>query len=610
LATVGKPLKSKQSRLLADFSQPRDSSSNSKASSLRNEPISGTGQDSENTNISGQASKQPSESKTQDITIASVPETSASNSVQVENSKSEQSSVPQNIQATDISAWLGWFSGSKPEAGASESTPKGEGPSIMAKDAMNETPDMKDGRGQNTTKDPAKDAEGLDSTPQQPKAWLGFWGSANTTPRPSTPMQSSTLGTTSPARLPGQPEIQINQGDLKLDEAPSDSQGTISPTGVRTSGWAFWSRDPANATKTPEIKVRNDTSIPTSSIQQDPTTPSKPGVPNLGKRSRPLSLDTSDGNSDRAQDSLAKLQVQSKDSNLTQMVTDMRRVPPNLVLPSLKNTYQLLENASILEQLARLLHLGKSYPIKHVNISREPLRIKKALAIGVHGYFPAPLLRTVLGQPTGTSIRFASSAAEAIERFTNTQGYTCEIEKVALEGEGRIAERIETLWKLMLNWIDHIKNADFIIVACHSQGVPVAMMLIAKLIEFGCVSSARIGVCAMAGVNLGPFPDYKSRLFSSGTAGELFEFSNPKSLVSQRYEDALRVALGHGVRIVYVGSIDDQLVSLEVRTVSLLQVVNVNFNSHPRFLLSATRMSTGLFSSTAEFMPLICMYKL
>jgi hypothetical protein len=48
-----------------------------------------------------------------------------------------------------------------------------------------------------------------------------------------------------------------------------------------------------------------------------------------------------------------------------------------------------------------------------------------------------------------------------------------------------------------LNWVDQLRNADFILVACHSQGVPVGLMLIAKLIEFGVVSTARIGVCAM-----------------------------------------------------------------------------------------------------------------
>ncbi len=69
---------------------------------------------------------------------------------------------------------------------------------------------------------------------------------------------------------------------------------------------------------------------------------------------------------------------------------------------------------------------------------------------------------------------------------------------------------------------------------------------------------------SLAGVSLGPFADYKSRLFS-GSAGELFEFANPESTVSKRYEDALRVAVKYGVRVTYCGSIDDQLVSMEVR---------------------------------------------
>ncbi|KAI9821013.1 MAG: hypothetical protein M1826_000792 [Phylliscum demangeonii] len=150
------------------------------------------------------------------------------------------------------------------------------------------------------------------------------------------------------------------------------------------------------------------------------------------------------------------------------------------------------------------------------------------------------------------------------------QGYECEIEKVALEGEGKIAERVDMLWKLMLNRIDHIRDADFVLVACHSQGVPVAIMLVAKLIEFGCLNAARVGVCAMAGINLGPFPDYKSRLFS-GSAGELFDFSNPLSEVSKRHTEAIRMTLQHGgVRMLYVGSIDDQLVPLESSTFSPL----------------------------------------
>ncbi|EMD58846.1 hypothetical protein COCSADRAFT_165101 [Bipolaris sorokiniana ND90Pr] len=245
-----------------------------------------------------------------------------------------------------------------------------------------------------------------------------------------------------------------------------------------------------------------------------------------------------------------------------------KQEPPNLLLPEFRNTYQMVQQPNFWKQI-RQYFLGGEVGAPHLHINPAPPRIKKAVAIGVHGFFPAPIIQKVLGQPTGTSIRFANAAAAAIKDWTEARGYTPEIEQIALEGEGFIAERVNSLWKLLLNWIDHIKQADFILVACHSQGVPVAMMLVAKLIQFGCVNATRIGVCAMAGVNMGPFIEYKTKYFGP-TAAELFEFTNPKSLVSQMYLAALDEVLRSGVRILYVGSIDDQLVSLESSTFSTL----------------------------------------
>jgi len=65
-------------------------------------------------------------------------------------------------------------------------------------------------------------------------------------------------------------------------------------------------------------------------------------------------------------------------------------------------------------------------------------------------------------------------------------------------------------------------------------------------------------------VSLGPFPDYKSGMgMFMGSAAELWEFSNPQSELAQRYEHALKEVLEYGVRITFVGSIDDQLVPME-----------------------------------------------
>ena len=247
---------------------------------------------------------------------------------------------------------------------------------------------------------------------------------------------------------------------------------------------------------------------------------------------------------------------------------------PNLILPPLTEVYTPIPHQTYTQRLsayvAASLRLPGSVPPplppSQIHLTAHNTKIHRAIAIGIHGFFPAPLLQKVLGQPTGTSIRFAAYAASAIKTFCATHQPNSpppEIERVALEGEGIIADRVSTLWNLLLNWLSHLRSADFILLAAHSQGVPVTLMLVAKLLQLGCLApGVRIAVCAMAGINLGPFLDYKSRLFA-GSAAELFEFCDSETSVSKAYAEALRTCLSHGVRVTFVGSLDDQLVSLE-----------------------------------------------
>jgi hypothetical protein len=365
--------------------------------------------------------------------------------------------------------------------------------------------------------------------------------------------------------------------------------------GAKSSGWVFWSRDRNAGTSTTvsnephvgEIAVsdtpsqkrprRASISLESPDPADVPKTPRTPVVKGHGNaKAKDLSalqlkdngstasiqstLETQKGGA--ATPTSARLPAQEAGAS-----KQLQKVVPNLVLPSFNETFTLQETPSLFQSLSRLINYSKFKEEKHLQRVRDVPKIKSALAIGVHGYFPAPLIRTVLGQPTGTSIKFADMAAKAIRRWTESRGYSCEVKTAALEGEGRIAERIDVLWKLLLNWIDEIRKADFIMIACHSQGVPVGVALVAKLVDFGCVNAAKIGICAMAGVSLGPFPDYKSR-WISGSAGELFDFSNSSSAVSKDYLTAVETVLKFGVRVVYVGSIDDQLVSLESSTYS------------------------------------------
>jgi hypothetical protein len=422
---------------------------------------------------------------------------------------------------------------------------------------------------------PAVDEERISTA--QKRSWLQMWGGYSTTSKSAEEVQQDEskkerrIEAEHPTAEPINVKPASNGADTeRVQESEPPKQ---SSTPGRNSGWAFWSKD----TSKTEAAERTNQQEETGEVA---VTGPAPLQPKLNRPEVEVEIQPKPGNGgtkskatkDTAETAAAAASTVNTPSPAvpakvkTPEVSaskQLESVLMNQLLPSFRDTFAMQESPSWLQTISRILHYSKEPENKHVLVLRDPPRPKRALAIGVHGYFPAPLIRSVLGQPTGTSLKFSTLAAKAIHQWTENHGYQCNIEKISLEGEGRIGERVDTLWKLLLNWMDHIRKADFIMFACHSQGVPVTVMLVAKLIAFGCLNAARVGICAMAGVNLGPFPDYKSR-WIGGSAGELFDFAHPTSKVSCDYETALGTALDFGVRIAYVGSIDDQLVSLEV----------------------------------------------
>ncbi|KAL8873856.1 MAG: hypothetical protein Q9174_000736 [Haloplaca sp. 1 TL-2023] len=423
-----------------------------------------------------------------------------------------------------------------------------------------------------------------------PRTWLGLWNSKN----PMTVTASDTPAPTTTAR-----------SDAPTESESRDKAGATDPrvvTTVKSPGWAFWSREAPRKSNEAESETRDmgELALAGSPSQSRPESAFLDGAPKApGTRPRPVTSSRNDGSPQPMAVKSDSESASAPPDRPAQEKSPLKTTRPpsqkqNLLLPSIANTYSPAERPSFMQSLNSWWQQSQASDLVKARFVEKPPQIRRCLVIvlpqGVHGYFPAPLIRSVLGQPTGTSIRFAEGAASAIQSWSEAQGYSCQIEKVALEGEGKILERVDLLWKLLLNWIDNIRRADFVMVACHSQGVPVAMMLIAKLIDFGCVRDARIGVCAMAGVNLGPFIDYKSR-WIGGSAGELFDFGRADSPVSKDYEAALATALKSGVKISFIGSIDDQLVSLHSSTFSNIQhphiyrAVFVNGSIHtPDFL--------------------------
>ncbi|KAK5069191.1 hypothetical protein LTR64_008655 [Lithohypha guttulata] len=409
------------------------------------------------------------------------------------------------------------------------------------------------------------------STSAQRRSWLPLWNNASaaqSAPNIASPLKdvkAQPLPDTTPSLATA-----VVQGPepAESSSATTTTESSIPPpqpsNAGKSSAWVFWSRDKGaeiqslkDAPREGELAVANTESENkprrTSIDMQKPAKRTSLGSSSSkenstlqkDKKVRPNTKTSSDLKQTDSGAVVQTTKAENKEASATAIapadaetskpatVVPAKRIYEHLLLPSLYDTLKLPEDPSLLERLTRLFYTSDEPELKHLNLVKDPPRVKNALAIGVHGYFPAPLIQSVLGRPTGTSIKFADMAAKSIKRYTKAKGYECNIKTAALEGEGKILERLDLLWKLLLNWIEEIRN-----------------------------SNARVGICAMAGVNMGPFAEFKSR-WISGSAGELFEFADPSSKVSTDYLAALDEVLKFGARLTLTGSIDDQLVSME-----------------------------------------------
>lgn len=203
--------------------------------------------------------------------------------------------------------------------------------------------------------------------------------------------------------------------------------------------------------------------------------------------------------------------------------------------------------------------------------------IGKIVVIGVHGWFTQSIFKNMIGEPTGTSAKFAAMQTESIRRHFLEAGLELNpeaITAISLQGDGKVADRVDRLFSELIsrpNWVNDLKNADAIFLSAHSQGAIVATQLLARLIEQRHVRAQHTRVCllAMCGIHHGPFAHLKSSItasyinyFETAAAKELFEFQSSSTAVAKQYTAALKIVLDAGAKCVYVGSTDDNVVPI------------------------------------------------
>lgn len=208
-----------------------------------------------------------------------------------------------------------------------------------------------------------------------------------------------------------------------------------------------------------------------------------------------------------------------------------------------------------------------------------PNKIKRILVIGVHGFFPNKMIRPLIGNPTGTSSKFANEAEKAIIRYcvdnhmmSENDARDMSIRKIALEKEGKIFDRVNFFLEVMSKWEVELNEADCIFIAAHSQGCVVSIILLARLIKAGILKNPihkKLGILAMAGVNNGPFYGVDKSLFMKAYSTfehesllELFELTKFQSPQAIAYKEAIKTIIAMNCKICFIGSIDDQLVPL------------------------------------------------
>lgn len=206
-------------------------------------------------------------------------------------------------------------------------------------------------------------------------------------------------------------------------------------------------------------------------------------------------------------------------------------------------------------------------------------KIKKILIIGVHGFFPTKMIRPLIGAPKGTSLKFATEAEKAVLRYCidnklidEDDSKLVSIQKIALEKEGKIFDRVEFFTEILAKWEEELNAADFIFIAAHSQGCVVSIILLAQLIKMGILKDAinkRIGILGMAGINNGPFYGVDKTFFMKAYSAiehdsmiELFELTKFTSEQSLVYKESIQVIINANVKICFIGSINDQLVPM------------------------------------------------
>ena len=333
------------------------------------------------------------------------------------------------------SSWRGWLSRARnesldqPKTAATEDkiaeeTKKAE----ILQPKQSEIPSDTKVMGDQIAQKPVEAQQDSDSTINEPQpeavsaktqsrsSWFGLWGLQ---PQPGAQDPGVQGAPKADTVVPSESSVSATP-ETSRSEAPGALQSQQQRIAERpaSSSWAFWSREKPQSKYQDEKKDLEvgEMAVANTSTQSNPEraeisstsqmpAPAPSQDPKSKKRERPRSAETlASASSKRTAHEKQETRQEAveaphmRESSLkatTEQLTKQRikQSPPNLILPSFDNTYQLSNQPSYWQQISRVIVGNNSHKNRHLSKSSTPHRIRKALVIGVHGYFPAPLLQ-------------------------------------------------------------------------------------------------------------------------------------------------------------------------------------------------------------------------
>lgn len=301
-------------------------------------------------------------------------------------------------------------------------------------------------------------------------------------------------------------------------------------------------------------------------------------------------------------------EARSSNSSIRSVYSGIEQKNYSGVLPELSENFRVITLSTKLRLFGEAMLYGEKTSEKHLytstmrSIDSKRKRLAKVVVISLHSFLPTKFAKLILGQSTGSALKFSKLALDAINGWLDENTLKLgHMRVISLEGFGTINCRVEKSYELLKNWVEDINEADFVFFVANSVASPALILLAHKVIhsEIFSLSQKKVGLLSIAGANLGPYAGLDAKVViraynqsENEIINELFELQKSTSNLSTSIRDAINVLCSNNVKITLAGSVNDQFIPLcsslqqHVRHPNIYRCIHVDENSEvPLFII-------------------------